>query len=206
MASEFLPSSYDQASYASLFRSRHNAPVLQQLGDSLDTLRQLLAGQHAFSSQLAAAQQPIVVLGAAALAGPEGAQLLALTQQLAQQLRARATAAPDGWRVLSVLQRVASQAAALDLGYRPGAAAARGGQAKALLLLGADEGVVERSDLAQNATVIYIGGCRARWLGWRGEERSGAERHCHLYRWVPRTVAGAAGRNEVLGMQIFLRN
>ncbi|XP_043231894.1 NADH-ubiquinone oxidoreductase 75 kDa subunit, mitochondrial-like [Amphibalanus amphitrite] len=129
----------------------------EQLGDSLDTVRQLLSGQHAFSSRLAAAQQPIVVLGAAALAGPDGAQLLALTQQLAQQLRARATAAPDGWRVLSVLQRVASQAAALDLGYRPGAAAARGRQAKALLLLGADEGTVERSDLADNATVIYIG-------------------------------------------------
>ncbi|KAF0291374.1 NADH-ubiquinone oxidoreductase subunit, mitochondrial [Amphibalanus amphitrite] len=129
----------------------------EQLGDSLDTVRQLLSGQHAFSSRLAAAQQPIVVLGAAALAAPDGAQLLALTQQLAQQLRARATAAPDGWRVLSVLQRVASQAAALDLGYRPGAAAARGGQAKALLLLGADEGTVERSDLADNATVIYIG-------------------------------------------------
>ena len=98
-----------------------------------------------------------MVLGAAALAGPEGAQLLALTQQLAQQLRARASGAPAGWRVLSVLQRVASQAAALDLGYRPGVDAARAGQAKALLLLGADEEALERTDLADNATVIYMG-------------------------------------------------
>jgi len=126
----------------------------QHLGESADTLRQLLAGKHAFSAQLKAAKQPIIVLGAAALAGPGGGQLLALTQQLAQQTRA---AAPAGWRVLSVLQRVASQAAALDLGYRPGVAAAREGKPSALLLLGADEGTVERSDLAENATVIYLG-------------------------------------------------
>lgn len=129
----------------------------EQLGASVDTLRQLLSGQHAFSSQLSAAQQPLVVLGAAALAGPDGAQLLALTQQLAQQLRVRSTGAPAGWRVLNVLQRVASQAAALDLGYQPGVAAARDGAAKALLLLGADEATVDRADLADNATVIYMG-------------------------------------------------
>lgn len=128
----------------------------------METVRQLLSGQHKYSSRLAAAQRPIVVLGAAALAGPDGAQLLALTQQLAQQLRARcASDAPEGWRVLSVLQRVASQAAALDLGYKPGADAARTGGARALVLLGADEGAVERSQLADNAAIIYIGEWRS---------------------------------------------
>lgn len=64
---------------------------------------------------------------------------------------------PAGWKVLNILQRVASQVAALDLGYTPGVAKVRANPPKVLFLLGADEGVVSRSDLPKDAFIIYQG-------------------------------------------------
>lgn len=58
---------------------------------------------------------------------------------------------------MNVLHKVASQVAALDLGYRAGVADIRNDPPQVLFLLGADEGTITRSDLPQDATIIYQG-------------------------------------------------
>ena len=47
--------------------------------------------------------------------------------------------------------------AALDLGYKAGVDLLREHPPKVLFLLGADESTITRSDLPQDATVIYLG-------------------------------------------------
>jgi hypothetical protein len=59
------------------------------------------------------------------------------------------------WKVLNVLHRVASQVAALDLGWKAGAAELRAAQPRVLWLLGADAGAVTRADLPADCFVIY---------------------------------------------------
>lgn len=51
----------------------------------------------------------------------------------------------------------ASQVAALDLGYSAGAQKIRDAKPKVLFMLGADEGVITRNDLAKDCFVIYQG-------------------------------------------------
>lgn len=50
-----------------------------------------------------------------------------------------------------------SQVAALDIGYAPGVDKIRETNPKVLLLLGADDGAIEKSDLPDNTFVIYLG-------------------------------------------------
>ncbi|XP_063227518.1 NADH-ubiquinone oxidoreductase 75 kDa subunit, mitochondrial [Bacillus rossius redtenbacheri] len=128
----------------------------EHLGDSAEVLRQLAAGDHVFAQRLAAARRPLVVLGSAQLSRPDGSAILALAQQVAQSLALK-SGAPQGWKVLNVLQSVASQVAALDLGYKSSVAEIRAKPPRVLYLLGADEQVLSRSDLAPDTFVIYQG-------------------------------------------------
>ena len=59
------------------------------------------------------------------------------------------------WKVLNVLHRVASQVAALDLGWKAGAADLRAAKPRVLWLLGADAGAITRADLPEDCFVIY---------------------------------------------------
>ncbi len=62
------------------------------------------------------AQHPLVILGAGALARPDGAAIAALAAKAAQSLGA----IKDGWNGFSVLHTAASRVGALDLGFVPG--------------------------------------------------------------------------------------
>lgn len=56
-----------------------------------------------------------------------------------------------------MLHRVASQVAALDIGYQPGVGTIRNNPPKVLFLLGADEGIITRADLAKDTFIVYQG-------------------------------------------------
>lgn len=58
---------------------------------------------------------------------------------------------------LYICAQVASQVAALDLGYSAGVSGVREAKPQMLFLLGADEGAITRSDLADGAFVVYQG-------------------------------------------------
>src|SRR5664279_789191 len=121
------------------------------LGAGAESLANL--GNSKFAEALKAAERPLILIGAGALARPDGAVVAALAAKAAIEFGAL----KDGWNGYSVLHSVASRVGALDLGLVPGAGGldaahmAEGG-VNVLFLLGADEITV-----APGAFVIYIG-------------------------------------------------
>ncbi|KAB7505353.1 NADH-ubiquinone oxidoreductase subunit, mitochondrial, partial [Armadillidium nasatum] len=126
----------------------------EHLGNSVETIKQMLDGSHQFSKRLSEAKRPMIVVGHGLLTRKDGGVAYSYIHQLAQKLREKAD---PNWRVLNVLQRVASQVAALDLGYYPGVSKIRETHPKLLYMLGADEGAITKEDLPQGTFVIYQG-------------------------------------------------
>jgi NADH-quinone oxidoreductase subunit G len=124
------------------------------LGAGTDSLGNLAAGKHSFADVLKGAKNPIVLVGAGALARHDGAAVLALAAKVAADFGALR----DGWNGFGVLQDTASRAGALDIGFAPGAGGlslaqmTTFGTLDVLFLLGADEVKVP-----DGTFVIYIG-------------------------------------------------
>ena len=121
------------------------------LGAGAETLAGL--GQNSFAEALKSAERPLILLGAGALARPDGAAIASLAAKAALEFGA----VKDGWNGFSVLHSAASRVAALDLGMVPGeggktAAQMAGGGVDVLFLLGADE-----IEVAAGPFVVYIG-------------------------------------------------
>ena len=129
------------------------------LGAGPETLAKLADGSHAFAKTLQEAQKPMIVVGHAALARPDGAAVLALAAKTAKQVGS----INPGWNGFNVLHSAAGRVAGLDLGFVPGKDghdvgaildAAGKGDVEVVYLLGADEIDMERLG---NAFVIYQG-------------------------------------------------
>ncbi len=121
------------------------------LGAGADSLANLSTSK--FAEALKAAEHPLIMVGAGALARPDGAAIASLAAKTAIAFGAL----KDGWNGFSVLHSAASRVGALDLGLVPGAGGfdtahmAEGG-VDLLFLLGADE-----IDVAPGPFVVYIG-------------------------------------------------
>ena len=126
----------------------------QYLGAGPDSLAELAAGRGDFAAAVKAAKKPLVLVGAGALARPDGAAVLALAAKAALGLGA----VKDGWNGFSVLHHAASRVGGLDIGFVPGegglkaAEMAAAGALDVVFLLGADE-----IEVAPGAFVIYVG-------------------------------------------------
>lgn len=124
------------------------------LGQGPETLADLAAGKHPFADVLKGAQRPLIILGAGALARPDGAAIASLVAKAAQSLGA----VKDGWNGFSMLHTAASRVGALDLGFVPGQGGmnatkiAGTGGLDVVFLLGADE-----VEVAPGAFVVYLG-------------------------------------------------
>ena len=124
------------------------------LGAGPETLAEVAAGRSAFAETLKKAERPMIILGAGALARPDGAAVAALAAKAAADLGAL----KDGWNGFSVLHTAASRVGALDIGFVPAAGGlhaghmANSGALDVLFLLGADE-----IDVPPGAFVVYIG-------------------------------------------------
>jgi NADH-quinone oxidoreductase subunit G len=98
--------------------------------------------------------KPMFILGAGALARPDGAAVLSLAAKAALSLGL----VKDGWNGFAVLHEAASRVGGLDLGFVPGKggldapAMAKAGALDVLFNLGADEIAVE-----PGAFVVYVG-------------------------------------------------
>ncbi len=139
---------------------------VEQLGETVDVLEQLAAGNHPFAEVLKSAKRPMLVLGPGAAARPDGAALLKLAVKIAGEtgmIGPPGRAVDGGWNGFNILHTAASRVAALDLGFVPGengrdVSAIVGGAANGdidfVYLLGADE-----FDVAAlgNAFVVYQG-------------------------------------------------
>jgi NADH-quinone oxidoreductase subunit G len=100
------------------------------------------------------AERPLLILGAGALARPDGAAVASLAAKLAGEFGFIS----KDWNGFCVLHSAASRVGALDLGFVPGQDGldarnmARPGKLDLLFLLGADE-----IEIANGAFVVYIG-------------------------------------------------
>ncbi|TRY79549.1 hypothetical protein TCAL_12405 [Tigriopus californicus] len=128
----------------------------EHLGDSSNAIEELSNGSHPFFKKLAAAKNPIVIVGSECLQREDGGAVYTHVQKLAEAIKAQ-SGCPDEWKVLNVLHRVASQVAALDIGYQAGVSAVREAKPDVLFLLGADAGAITRADLPKDCFVIYQG-------------------------------------------------
>ncbi len=125
------------------------------LGTGGQTLRGAAAGRNRFCAVLKDASRPMLIVGAGALARPDGAAVLAATQRMAEL---NGLISRD-WNGFNVLNRAASRVGGLDLGFVPGEGGADtggmlSGAVDTLFLLGADE--IDLSGLG-DAFVIYQG-------------------------------------------------
>jgi NADH-quinone oxidoreductase subunit G len=124
------------------------------LGAGPETLAEVAAGRHGFADALKKAERPLVLIGAGALARPDGAAVAALAAKAAVDLGA----VKADWNGFCVLHSAASRVGALDLGFVPGAGgltATQMAETNALdviFLLGADE-----IEIAHGPFVVYIG-------------------------------------------------
>ena len=122
------------------------------LGAGPETLAGVASGK--FGEVLKQAERPLILLGAGALARPDGAAVASLAAKAAREVGA----VKDGWNGFSVLHSAASRVAALDLGLTPGgqgktaAQMAEGAGLDVLFLLGADE-----IEVKPGPFVVYIG-------------------------------------------------
>jgi NADH-quinone oxidoreductase subunit G len=132
----------------------------EHVGYSPVALRDVIDGKHPFASVLKAAKNPMIIVGAGALARGDGEAIHAAARELAESFGMLR----EGWNGFNVLQHAAARVGGLDLGFVPHApydmgvrsilAAAQGGRLDALYLLGADE--VDMAHLGKTF-VIYQG-------------------------------------------------
>jgi NADH-quinone oxidoreductase subunit G len=126
----------------------------QYLGAGPETLAELAAGRGDFAAALKQAKNPLIFLGAGALARSDGAAVAALVARAAMALGA----VKEGWNGFCVLHSAAARVGGLDIGFVPGEgglaapAMAAAGALDVLFLLGADE-----VEVAPGAFTVYIG-------------------------------------------------
>lgn len=124
------------------------------LGAGPETLADLAAGKVSFAETLKGAEHPLIIVGAGALARPDGGAIAALAAKAALELGA----VKDGWNGFCVLHIAASRVGAMELGVVPGegglnaTAMAKSNALDVLFLLGADE-----IDVPSGALVVYVG-------------------------------------------------
>jgi NADH-quinone oxidoreductase subunit G len=135
------------------------------LGAGPQTLKDVADGKHSFAATLAEAKHPMVIVGSAAAARPDGTAVLSTAARIAL---AACRGKDAGWNAFNLLHTAASRVAGLDLGFVPGeggldvagmSAAAASGKLEVLYLLGADELDAGRLDSGSHgkAFVIYQG-------------------------------------------------
>ncbi len=128
----------------------------QMLGNAPALLAGLRDGSHPFAGVLKNAKKPMLILGAGALARPDGAAILAACWALA----AGSHMLTPEWHGFNVLHHAASRVGGLDLGFLPGKggkglSAMLGGGVDVLWLLGADE--LDTAKIGANTFVVYQG-------------------------------------------------
>ncbi|WP_019961877.1 NADH-quinone oxidoreductase subunit NuoG [Woodsholea maritima] len=131
----------------------------EHLGIHASDLEGLPRKRSGFIKTLKDAKKPMIIVGQAALAREDGAQILRLAGKLAKAVGA----VGEGWNGFNILHTAASRVAGLDLGFIPGAegldtpgilAAAGQGELDTVVLLGADE--FDTTHLGDVFT-IYVG-------------------------------------------------
>ena len=169
------------------------------LGMGPETLVQLADGGHPFAEKLAAAKNPMLILGSGALQRADGAAVHAAAGRLAEKHFMR-----DGWNGFNLLHTAAARVGGLDLGFVPGPggrdinailAGCQDGSIEVVYLLGADE--IDAGKLGR-AFVIYQG-----HHGDRGAHRADVILPGAAYTEKNATYVNTEGRPQQARMAVF---
>ena len=167
---------------------------VQWLGDGPAAIAKL---PEEFAKLLADAKRPMVIVGQAALARPDGAAVLAAAWKLAGSIGALAA----DWHGFNVLHTAAARVGALDLGFLPGPGAKTfdammGGGVDLLWLLGADE--FDTGRIGPDTFVVYQG-----HHGDRGAARADVILPGSTYIEKSGTYVNTEGRVQRTGKAVF---
>jgi len=172
------------------------------LGAGPETLAKIAEGAHPFLQKLDGAERPMLILGAGALARPDGEAVLALAAKAAIAMGALK---PDlGWNGFNMLHSAAARAGGLDLRLVPGKGglglegildAASSGELEVIYLLGADEIGMERLG---EAFVIYQGS-----HGDKGAHRADVILPGAAYTEKDGTYVNTEGRPQMTARAVF---
>ena len=129
---------------------------VDRLGEGGAALRAVLDGSSDFAKVLDAAEKPMIVLGAGALARQDGGAVLAASWRIAD----RYGMFREDWHGFNLLHRAAARVGALDIGFLPGEggkdlAGMMAGGVDLLWLLGADE--FDAGRIGDDTFVVYQG-------------------------------------------------
>jgi NADH-quinone oxidoreductase subunit G len=173
---------------------------VEMLGAGGETLDALARGAHPWMERLHAAQNPMIVLGAGALARPDGSQVLAMTHGIAEACGLWR----EDWNGFNVLHCAAARVGGLDLGFVPGpggrdlegiVAGCKSGDVEVLYLLGADE--IDTAGL-DGTFVIYQG-----HHGDRGAQRADVVLPGSAYTEKDGTYVNTEGRVQLARRAVF---
>lgn len=126
-----------------------------EYGDDASILDAVLGGKHEASKALKAAKKPMILVGQAALARPDGSAILKAARDIADTY-----CVSKDWNGFNVLHNAAARVGGLDLGLTTDGGVegiltdAKAGALKMVFLLGADE--FDTKDL-KDTTVVYVG-------------------------------------------------
>jgi NADH-quinone oxidoreductase subunit G len=131
----------------------------RHVGTTTQVLADTIAGKNEFASILNQAKNPMVIVGAGALARPDGPAIHAAVRELCETFRM----VREDWNGFNVLQHAASRVGGLDMGFLPQPngfgikgilEAADAGKMDLVWLLGADE--IDMRPLAKSF-IVYQG-------------------------------------------------
>ncbi len=88
---------------------------VEQLGENPQVLNDIASGKHPVADALKNAKNPVIILGAGALARGDGAAIHALTKTIA----ATCHVVREGWNGFNVLHYAAGRVGTLDVGFVP---------------------------------------------------------------------------------------
>ncbi|MDX2095523.1 MAG: NADH-quinone oxidoreductase subunit NuoG [Alphaproteobacteria bacterium] len=88
---------------------------VQQLGENPQVLAEIAAGKHPVAEALKNAKNPVIVLGAGALARGDGAEILKAAKAIADTCKV----VREGWNGFNMLHHAAARVGALDIGFVP---------------------------------------------------------------------------------------
>ena len=152
---------------------------------------------EAFAKTLADSKRPMIIVGQAALARPDGSAILAAAWKLASSVGALTAE----WHGFNMLHTAAARVGALDLGFLPGPGAKTmdammGGGVDLLWLLGADE--FDTGRIGADTFVVYQG-----HHGDRGAARADVILPGCAYVEKPGTYVNTEGRVQRTGKAVF---
>ncbi|WP_375333442.1 NADH-quinone oxidoreductase subunit NuoG [Candidatus Tisiphia endosymbiont of Xenochironomus xenolabis] len=137
---------------------------INELGASPEIIKAIISGDHQFSKELAAAKNPIIIIGDGVYSREDGYAILALIHQMVDKYKI----VREDWNGFNILHNHASMVGSLDIGFSPKNSSAKGGgngvyeilqkaeigDIKFVYLLGSDE--IDMSKI-KSSFVVYQG-------------------------------------------------